>query len=67
MCRGGGEIGFRTSPSPPSYPPLSLLSLGMQVDPVPGLVAASLRPPWQICTNQRSPIIADDDDAFLPF
>ena len=37
----------------------------MQVDPAPGLLAASLRPPWQICTNQRSPIVADD--AFLPF
>ena len=38
----------------------------MQVDPAPGLLAASLRPPWQMCTNQeKSPIVAND--AFLPF
>ena len=65
VCRGDGGRGSRTSPSPPSSPPLSLPSLGMQVDPAPGLLAASLRPPWQIYTNQRSPVVADD--AFLPF
>ena len=67
-CRGDGGRGSHTSPSPPSSPPpLSLPSLGMQVDPAPVPSTASLHPPWHICTNQRSPLIGTDRYAFPPF
>ena len=37
----------------------------MQADPAPGLLTASLRLPWQLCTDQRSLIVADH--ALQPF